>query len=109
MAHMSTDPDGTVHGPYPDKAGEFCGNHNLKSMDYPAPCVTGESPTMAERRRREYLAQMRFGKPSRTTIKTSEEMAADGWVGLYLKEDGKLYSWESPVETDELTEAVVTA
>jgi hypothetical protein len=51
---------------------------------------------------------MRFGKPSNCQAGTSKEMAAQGWVGLYFKEDQPLYSWETPVETDELTEPIVT-
>jgi len=91
-------------GPYPDKAGEFCGNHLPGS---PAIRRFHESP--ADRHQREYLARMRFGKPSSCAAGTSEEMAAQGWVGLYLKEDSKLLSWETPVETNQLTEEVVSA
>jgi hypothetical protein len=39
---------------------------------------------------------------------TSDEMAAKGWVGLYLKEDHALLPGDTPVETDALTEAVST-
>lgn len=78
-------------GPYPDKAGEFCGNHD--------PAGPADS---------DYLKRMRFGKPSCCDDGTSREMAAGGWVGLYLKEDRKLFEWETPIETDALTEAVVS-
>lgn len=101
MSHMTDS-----RGPYPDKAGEFCGNH----MPGSSPCpVQGESRPDAAERQKEYLAWMRFGKPSNYNAGTSKEMAAAGWVGLYLKEDRKLFDWETPVETDELTEDRVTS
>ncbi len=100
MAHMS---DG--QGPYPDKAGEFCGNHY---PNMPAARVFGESQVDAERAQREWMNRMRFGKPAKCDAGTSEEMAAGGWVGLYLKENRELHDGETPVETDALSEAVVT-
>jgi hypothetical protein len=93
-------------GPCPDKAGEFCGNYmpgNLPWFSF------RQSPKEAARHQREYLDRMRFGKPSTCEAGTSSEMAARGWVGLYLKEDHKLFEWETPVETGALTEAVVSA
>jgi hypothetical protein len=101
MAHTS---DG--NGPFPDKAGEFCGNH-LNGR--PAILVDGTSREDGERQLRVHLSMMRFGKPASTPAGTSEEMAELGYVGLYLKEDRKLYSWETAIETDVLTEAVVSA
>ena len=101
MAHI-------IHGvgPYPDKAGEFCGNHLPgRGLFY----SFWESRESQERDQKSHLARMRFGKPSSCKAGTSEEMAANGWVGLYLKEDRKLLSWETPFETDALTEAVVAS
>lgn len=91
-------------GPYPDKAGEFCGNHRPGS---PATCYWDQSPLQAKESQRHWLALMRFGRPSNCKTGTSEEMAAQGWVGLYLKEDRPLYGRETSVETDELTEPIV--
>ena len=100
MAHLS---DGK--GPYPDKAGEFCGNHHPDSLPTP---MLHETPEQSKRHHDEYLAKMRFGKPSNCEAGTSEEMAGRGWVGLYLKENRELLSFETPVETDKLTEDRVT-
>ncbi len=68
-------------GPYPNKAGEYCGNH-----------LPGEKMNFNPRdpdgiHHQEYLAKMRFGKPHSCKTGTSEEMEAKGYVGLYLKED----------------------
>ncbi len=92
-------------GLYPDKAGEFCGNHSPESLP---PCSFNETAEEAARRQREYLAKMRFGRPSNCDAGTSKEMAALGYVGLYLREDQKLLSSETRVETDELTENYVS-
>ena len=102
MAHLV----GTK-GPYPDKAGEFCGNHH---PDFEATPLLSlhETPRQAQQRQFMYLLGMQFGKPSNCKAGTSEEMAARGYVGLYLKEDRKLLSWETSIETNELTEAVVS-
>lgn len=98
MAHMI---DGK--GPYPDKAGEFCGNHLPGSP----PCLAfNETPREAERHQREWLSRMRFGKPSRCKAGSSEEMAADGCVGLYLKEDRPLRGMEIAMDTKELQDLV---
>ncbi len=88
-------------GPFPNKAGEFCSNHHA---DSPLLLDVRSSPQEVARRQREYLARMRFGKPCRCSTGTSEEMAAMGFVGLYLKEDSKLFPWETPVDSDELQE-----
>lgn len=100
MAHTT---DGK--GPYPDKAGEYCGNHFPGSE--PALGV-GQSPQVAKRHQEEWLARMRFGKPANCGAGTSEEMAQKGWVGLYLKEDRELYEWETPIDTNELHEDQVS-
>ncbi len=92
-------------GPYPDKAGEFCGNHKPGCL---AILLAGESIKDADCRWAKWLEDVRFGDPSDCKAGTSKEMKAKGWVGLYLKEDRSLFDWEKPVDTDELTEAVVT-
>ncbi len=95
MAHMVDD-----KGPYPDKAGEFCGNHQCRDgPDRFAMPIHGETPQQAADREREYLARMRFGRPHPTTASTTEQLEACEVVGLYLKEDRPLFDWETPYET----------
>ena len=80
MAYMTKD----GKGPYPNKAGEYCGNHLVGSK----PWVSyDEMPQQAAENQERYLARMRFGKPRGCNAGTSEEMEARGHVGLYLKED----------------------
>lgn len=95
-------------GPYPNKAGEFCGNYRPGARSF-VMCDLNQDLDDAKRQQQDRLAKMRYGKPSSCEAGTSDEMAAAGWVGLYLKEDQPLYAWETPVETDALTEAVVTS
>lgn len=92
-------------GPYPNKAGEHCGNHMPGSR---AMRLSGQSQVEADTHQEEWLAKMRFGTPSNCGLGSSAEMVAKGYVGLYLKEDRDLFDWETPVDTDELTEAVVS-
>lgn len=99
MAHMT---DG--HGPYPDKAGEFCGNWLPGPENFPAMRLCEEPQEEADRHQREWLARMRFGRPAGCGAGSSEKMTSCGYVGLYLKEDRELYDWETPVDTDTLTE-----
>ncbi len=95
-------------GPYPNKAGEFCGNHHPGLDTYPSVSLQ-ETPAEAQRRHQERLARMRFGKPSSCGMGTSEEMAAKGYVGLYLKEDSDfIRTSQVQIETDELTEEFVS-
>ncbi len=101
MAYKTKDND----DPFPHLAGEFCGNHKLGGRVIPR---RHETQRRAEEREKQWLAGMRFGKPSSCEAGTSEEMAAAGYVGLYAKEDRSLFDWETPIETDALTEAVVT-
>ncbi len=94
MAHMN---HGVVPGgPYPDKAGEYCGNHLRGSDPFSS---FRETPEQARKHQREYLAIMRFGRPRACKAGTTEEMEARGYVGLYLKEDQKLMDWETPCPT----------
>ena len=79
-------------GPYPDKAGEYCGNH------YPDGHIMQrlhESPQEAERHHEQWLSQMRFGRPHPCHAGSTREMEAQGYVGLYLKEDSSRHPlWE---------------
>ncbi len=84
MAHMVGG-----KGPYPDKAGEFCGNF------YPDGLLPPDRG--AASRQREYLVRMRFGRPR--PCKATYVTADNGWVGLYLKTDRPLFDWEVPCET----------
>ncbi len=75
MAYMSK---GVVPGgPYPNKVGEYCGNHHG----------------------REAIAEnMRAGRPRPCKAGTTTEMQAQDYVGLYLKEDQSLMDWEEECE-----------
>lgn len=66
MAYMTKD----GLGPYPNKAGEYCGNHNPKYSQ------GGEVHWT-----------IRCGRPRPCKAGTTEELEADGWMGLYLKDD----------------------
>ena len=98
LHHEGLPPD---DGIYPDKRGEFCGNHMPGSEAVP---MKGQTLGEARRWYAVWLALMYYGKPATDPRKTSEEMAALGYVGLYLRADQKLEPWQTPVETDELTE-----
>jgi len=82
MAYMTAD----GQGPCPNKAGEYCGNHNPQ---YEPICCFHETPGQARQNERAWLSDKRFGKPHSCEAGTSEEMAAKGYVGLYLIEDCK--------------------
>ena len=71
-------------GPYPNKAGEHCGNHCKGSLPTRP---LHETQDEARRRQEEWLATMRFGRPRSCETGTTEELEARGYVGLYLKED----------------------
>jgi hypothetical protein len=100
MAYMSK---GVVPGgPYPNKAGEYCGNHHKGS---PALARFHETQEQADAYQKEHLAKMRFGRPHPCKAGTTAELEAQGYVGLYLIEDRNLMSWEVECETPlELTE-----
>lgn len=104
MAHMSTGV--CPGGPYPDKAGEYCGNH---PKGHQALCMYGQPQSEADAQQRAWLATMRFGRPRPCKAGTSEEMEARGYVGLYLKESRTLFDWEvfcpTPPELMEPAEA----
>ena len=92
-------------GPYPNKAGEFCGNYSPWEW---ACCSLYGTQLQADKRQRDWLASKRLGKPSSCQAGTSDEMAAQGYVGAYLNEDCNLHDGDVAVETDELIEAYVT-
>lgn len=91
MAHMVD-----YKGPYPDKAGEFCGNYNTSNR-YPPFCTGSETPAQAQQHENEWLAKMRFGRPRPCKDKYVTE--ENGWVGLYLKKDQPLFYFETPCLT----------
>ena len=82
-------------GPYPNKKGEYCGNHYPGS---PPVRAYDESLQHAEEREKRNLARMRFGRPHGCKAGTIEEMEAKGWVGLYLKKDSKSGKMDGDVE-----------
>lgn len=79
MAYMTKE----GKGPYPCYEGEFCGNHN---PNHPLCRREGITADQAEQRQKSSLAKMRFGRPRACGAGTSAEMAAQGYVGLYLKQ-----------------------
>ena len=93
-------------GPFPDKAGEFCGNHVLKDEDKvhtftDMPCTINHANS-----------KVYVGKPSSCVGLTSNEMSKKGFVGLYLKADDPSahdgYAECMTVNTDNLQEAVIS-
>lgn len=80
MAYMKKD----GKGPYPNKAGEYCGNH---FPGLPPLYANDTAPQQAAENQKRHLATMRFGRARGCKAGTSEEMKAEGWVGLYKKED----------------------
>ncbi len=89
MAYMTKD----GKGPYACYAGEFLGNFHSKD----GPLAPGR------------LKHQRVGLPRPYAIaegsKTTAELASEGWVGLYLKEDTKCLPSDVLVDTpDELRE-----
>ncbi len=92
-------------GPYPNRAGEFCSNHQPGEL---AICRFDQSQAEAEQSQCDWLANKRFGRPAKCQAGTSDEMAVMGFVGVYLKKDHRLHDGDVAVETDELTEAYVT-
>lgn len=91
MAYMSK--GACPGGPYPNLAGEYCGNHCKGSR---ALAMFNETQQQADTAQRARLAKMRFGRPRPTSTYTTAELESMGMVGLYLKEDCKLFSWEEP-------------
>lgn len=82
-------------GPYPNMAGEYCGNYFPGAP--PAWCHD-ETREQAAEKERQYLARMRFGLPRGCMAGTTEQMKAEGWVGLYLKEDSDSGSMDGDVD-----------
>jgi hypothetical protein len=80
MAYMTKE----GKGPYPCYEGEFCGNYNPNHELYRR---QGTTLWQAEYEQKMYLARMRFGRPRACGVDTIAELAAQGYVGLYLKKD----------------------
>ena len=83
MAYMTKD----GQGPYPNKAGEYCGNHDQNNRTYSGGAKEA------------YLNRMRFGRPHSCKTDTFEEMEEKGYVGLYLKEDRPSFEWGIEIPT----------
>jgi len=90
MAYMNKE-----GGPYPNKAGEYCGNHKPGSRPLRS---SGESSLQAAQREDRYLANMRWGRPRGCDAGTREEMEANGWVGLYWEKDSGSGKMDGDVE-----------
>lgn len=89
MAYMKKDGS----GPYPNKAGEFCGNHN------PDQKTLFHYNEMRFLGKRVKLSEMyRFGRPRSCEAFTLIEGMDRGWVGMYLKEGYKHFRTEGEIE-----------
>ena len=106
---------GSWRGPYPNKAGEFCGNTLLSDL------ILGADGTTILFRKSypwqrmrlgsngyEKVVNQRMGRPAVCQAGSSEEMLKTGYTGLYLIKDEALLSFETAVDTDELAEEVVS-
>ena len=91
MAYMYKDPTGEWGGPYPNKVGDSCGNGILGSPEF-----LGNKKGF------------RTGRPASCEGGTSEEMARKGYAGIYLSVDRPPSPDDIDVDTDMLTEPVVT-
>ena len=85
--------NGVKKGPYPNRRGEFCGNHYLS--DEPVHIIDEQAYYV------EWLSKMRFGRPRPCNTGTTKELQQQGFVGLYLKADEPLLSNEIEVPTPE--------
>lgn len=92
MAFMTADGE----GPFPNRAGEHCGNFFVDC--YP---VTAENETLEDalKRQDKYLSRFRFGRPRPTSTGTIEELEKLGLNGLYLKEDQSIGSSDTEIKT----------
>jgi len=94
MAYIRRE-NGVKKGPYPNKRGEFCGNHFPNSG--PTICADAQ----AHMHYADWLSKMRFGRPRPCEAGTTEELEQQGMVGLYLKCDAPSYKGEIDVPTPE--------
>jgi hypothetical protein len=96
-------------GPYPNKAGEFCGNDERKNLRVTAD-GTIEAVAGAEYGGWHSAKSRRIGRPSNCKMGTSEEMAAQGFVGIYLTADNPhaAVGVVRDVDVDVLQEEVVS-
>lgn len=99
-------------GPFPNKAGEFCGNVHKDSLRVSQDGIVIEikSGDIELNNAWHSVSNFRAGRPSSTLAKTSEEMEKEGYLGLYLISDliGFSNRFNKEVETDILLEDVVT-
>ena len=68
-------------GPYPNKAGEYCGNHRMDLINGKMINIEQHPEDLT------WLATMRLGRPRPCKAGTTCEMTKKGYVGLYLKND----------------------
>ena len=89
------------HGPCPDEAGEFCGNigRNEIRLEDNSKAIQG-------------MENKRVGRPSDCEAGLSDELIAEGFVGLYLINDSRAdivdHNLCRKVDTDILQEEVVS-
>lgn len=85
---------GSWCGPYPNKAGEFCGNVSLShvTLDADGSTITNICKVATTNKR--------IGQPAACQAGSSEEMVKKGCVGLYLIKDRPLMSFERGIDTD---------
>lgn len=98
------------HGPYPNKAGEFCGNVLREALFFEA-----DGETVREHKWSfSYLmlddknVKFRIRDPVDCQAGSSAEMKSQGYVGLYLAEDQPQIAAEQDVDTDMFLEEVVS-
>lgn len=95
-------------GPYPSSVGDFCGNTLKSSLTIAKDGVTILERASLSRFGFETTTGLRIGRPSNCPAGTSEEMLANGYVGLYLTEEKTLGPHEVAVDTDVMQEEVVS-
>ncbi len=101
------------YGPCPNRAGEFCGNtqkSNLRVAPDGSVLETFTSISFhTDDNGWKEASNLRIGKPSKTKSHSSEEMEAEGCVGLYLIADSTSSMFNGrEIDTDVLMEEVVS-
>lgn len=107
MAHVIKKYKGGYRGPYPSRVGDFCGNGERRMME-----IADDGITIIKRSGPPLsgcdVGRFRIGRPSDCKAGTSDEMATQGFVGVYLAAEREPLSSEIEVDTDELQEEVVS-